>query len=200
MQYFQEGMVDVLNKTCGHPTCTKLPSFDLADTKNAEFCVQHAQEGMVNIVAEIGVGIQVAPRLPSHGVEGTKKTEFQFCTRHARDGMVDVVSRRRGHPNNPKLPLYGLASSRKADLCAKQAQEGYGCKNDQKKVRPSRVQRKTIVRHGTEGTGNAEYDSPHAKEGMFDIPTKRCSHPSCRTKPTYSVEGTRERFLREMCS
>lgn len=41
--------MDVYNKRCGYPGCTKGPSYGVAGTKKREFCAQHATEGMVNV-------------------------------------------------------------------------------------------------------------------------------------------------------
>lgn len=43
------GMVDVYNKRCGYPGCTKGPSYGVAGSKKREFCAQHATDGMVNV-------------------------------------------------------------------------------------------------------------------------------------------------------
>ncbi|CAM9586530.1 unnamed protein product [Ectocarpus sp. 4 AP-2014] len=38
-----------LARKCGHPGCMKQPSFGTDGSKKAEFCSQHAKQGMVNL-------------------------------------------------------------------------------------------------------------------------------------------------------
>ncbi|CAM9718416.1 unnamed protein product, partial [Ectocarpus sp. 12 AP-2014] len=45
-------MQDVIHKGCGHPGCIKRPSFGIDGSKKAEFCSQHSQQGMVNVVSK----------------------------------------------------------------------------------------------------------------------------------------------------
>lgn len=60
------GMVDVYNKRCGFPGCTKGPSYGVAGSKKREFCAQHATEGMVNVCSRQVpcVPIALAERMP----------------------------------------------------------------------------------------------------------------------------------------
>ena len=43
--------------------------------------------------------------------------------------------------------------------------------------------------HGVEGSKMAELCAEHKKEGMVDVMSKRCAHPSCDKQPTYGVAG-----------
>ncbi|CAN0032688.1 unnamed protein product [Ectocarpus fasciculatus] len=45
-------MINVRRKRCGHPGCTKRPSYGNPGSKKAEFCTQHAQHDMVNVRRE----------------------------------------------------------------------------------------------------------------------------------------------------
>lgn len=42
-------MVNVKSKRCGHPGFSKGPSYGKEGTKKAEFCKQHAKDGMVSV-------------------------------------------------------------------------------------------------------------------------------------------------------
>ena len=60
----------------------------MTGTKTAQYCTQHALDGMVNVRSRKcrteGCGKQ-----PSFGVAGTKTIEY--CAQHALDGMVNVT-------------------------------------------------------------------------------------------------------------
>lgn len=45
-----DGMVNVVNKLCENPACTKIPTYGVAGTKITRFCVQHAEAGMVDVL------------------------------------------------------------------------------------------------------------------------------------------------------
>ena len=59
-------------------------------SRKAEFCAQHAAEGMVK-VAYKKCGDDGVKTQPSFGVVGSRKAEF--CARHAAEGMIDVTNK-----------------------------------------------------------------------------------------------------------
>lgn len=46
-------MLDVVRKRCSHGGCAKTPSFGVDGSKRADFCSQHAKEGVVNVVSKM---------------------------------------------------------------------------------------------------------------------------------------------------
>ena len=44
-----ENMVDVRNKHCAHPDCTKCPSFNYPGKTPGMYCGLHKQQGMVDV-------------------------------------------------------------------------------------------------------------------------------------------------------
>ena len=42
-------MVNVVSKRCAHHGCAKGPSYGKAGSKKAEYCRDHAEDGMVNV-------------------------------------------------------------------------------------------------------------------------------------------------------
>ena len=90
-------------------------------SRKAEFCAQHAAEGMVN-VAHKKCGDDGVKTQPSFGVVGSRKAEF--CARHAAEGMINVVNKKFGHDGCTTQPSFGVVGSRKAEFCARHAAEG----------------------------------------------------------------------------
>ncbi|CAN0096373.1 unnamed protein product, partial [Sphacelaria rigidula] len=45
-------MVDVVSKKCGYEGCSRQPSYDLVESKNAEFCLKHAGPGMASVTSK----------------------------------------------------------------------------------------------------------------------------------------------------
>lgn len=48
-KHAKQGMTNVVRKKCGHPGCTKIPSFGIVGSKKAEFYSKHAKPGMCNV-------------------------------------------------------------------------------------------------------------------------------------------------------
>ena len=114
-------MVDVINKTCCREGCSKRPSFGLAESRKAEFCSQHARNGMVNVVSKTCCR-EGCSKQPSFGLAGSRKAEF--CSKHAGDGMVHVRSKTCCREGCSKRALLGMAGSRKAEFCSQHAGDG----------------------------------------------------------------------------
>lgn len=53
INYAQDGMVSVVSKRCSHENCSKISLYGLESTRRAKFCMQHAQDGLVNVVEEM---------------------------------------------------------------------------------------------------------------------------------------------------
>lgn len=66
--------MDVSTKSCGTHGCFKRPTFgfDGKGSKNGEFCAEHAQEGMVDIVSKRCI-FEGCTTKRSFGVDGHRK-------------------------------------------------------------------------------------------------------------------------------
>eukprot|EP00639_Heterosigma_akashiwo_P031804 CAMPEP_0194737070 /NCGR_PEP_ID=MMETSP0296-20130528/79731_1 /TAXON_ID=39354 /ORGANISM="Heterosigma akashiwo, Strain CCMP2393" /LENGTH=89 /DNA_ID=CAMNT_0039646887 /DNA_START=29 /DNA_END=295 /DNA_ORIENTATION=+ len=47
-----DGMVDVINRCCGHAGCNKRSSYNFEGEKRPRFCAQHKLPEMVNVVLQ----------------------------------------------------------------------------------------------------------------------------------------------------
>lgn len=196
-------MVDVRHKRCAHAAaasegggsasgCTKKATHGLDDgSKKAEFCIQHAPEGMRDVVSK-RCNHPGCLKLPVYCMRNSNtggpaaKIAVQFCAQHAADGMVVVRSRRCHHPNCGKQSSYGLpGNSKNAEFCAGHARPGMidfinnRCRHgDGCSKQPS---------FGFFGSKTADFCMRHAKEGMVSIHSRRCSHPGCEKRPSHGV-------------
>lgn len=84
--------MDVRSKRCGHQGCNMLAKYGVLDTTRAEFCSQHAREGMVD-VRNKGCGHHGCSTQPSYRFPGETS---QVCAQHAREGMVSKYGKHRG--------------------------------------------------------------------------------------------------------
>ena len=114
-------MVDVKSRKCRTEGCGKIPSFGVAGTKTAEYCAQHALDGMVDIMSR-KCRTEGCGKIPSFGVAGTKTPEY--CGQHTPDGMVDVKSRKCRTERCGKQQSFGVAGTKTAEYCAQHALDG----------------------------------------------------------------------------
>ena len=91
-------------------SCGKIPSFEVAGTKSAEYCAQHAPDGMVNVCSK-KCRTEGYDKQPSFGVAGTKMAEY--CAQHPPYGMVDVCNKKCRTENCGKAPSFGVAGTKK---------------------------------------------------------------------------------------
>ena len=109
-------------------------------TKKGQFCSQHAEEGMVDVLHK-RCSHDGCTKRPIFGHEGTKKA--QFCSQHAEEGMMDVHNRRCSHDGCTKQPIFGHESTKKAQFCGQHAEEGMvdvhnkRCSHDDCTTKPS---------------------------------------------------------------
>ena len=61
----------------------------MAGTKTAEYCSQHAPDGVVDVMKS-KCKTEGCGKSPSFGVAGSKTVEY--CAQHALEGMVNVKS------------------------------------------------------------------------------------------------------------
>ena len=125
----------------------------MAGTKTAEYCVQHAPDGMVNVDSR-KCRTEGCRKQPSFGVAGTKTTEY--CAQHAPDGMVNVCSRKSRTEGCGKRPLFRVAGMKTAEYCAQHASDICS-----RKFRTGGCGKKPSF--GVAATQTAEYCAQHAR-------------------------------------
>ena len=87
----------------------------MTGTKTAQYCSQHALDGMVN-GRSIKCRTEGCGKQPSFGVAGTKTMEY--CKQHAPDGMVNARSRKCRTEGCDKQSSFGVAGTKTMEYCA----------------------------------------------------------------------------------
>ena len=114
----------------------------MVGTKTAEYCAQHALNGIVNVY-DRKCRTEGCGKKPSFGVTGTKTAEH--CAQHALNGMINVDSRKCKTEGCGKESSLGVASTRTAEYCARHARLKCGVEEDRKGgVDPHHSERETI--------------------------------------------------------
>ena len=162
------------------------PSFGVAGTKTAEYCAQHAPDGMVNVCSR-KCRTESCGKEPSFGVAGTKAAEY--CAQHAPDGMVNVCSKEcktevasRSHGSELRVPKKGstVRSTHRTGWSTSRTESA------EPKLRKGPL-------FGVAGTTTAEYCAQHAPDGMVNVFSKKCRTESCGKIPSFGVAGQNRR-------
>ena len=161
-------MVDVKSKKCKKERCGKFPRLGVAGTKTAEYCKEHAPEGMVDVKSGRCKN-ESCGKQPSFGVPGTKTAEY--CAQHAPEGMVGVKSKMCKKESCGKFPTFGVAGTKTAEYCKEHAPEGMvGVKSKMCKKKSCGK----FPTYGVAGTKTKEYCAQHALDGMVSIKSRKC--------------------------
>ena len=177
-------LLDVCSKRCRTDGCRKSPSFGVTGTKTADYCAQHALDGMVN-VSKTKCRTEGCGKRPSFGVTGTKTTEY--CAQHALDGMANVKNRKCRTEGCGKNSSFGVPGTKTAEYCAQHAPNGMvdvskmKCRTEGCEKRPS---------FGVTGTKTAEYCAQHAPDGRINVFSMKCRIERCGKRGSFGVAGT----------
>ncbi|CAN0207706.1 unnamed protein product [Ascophyllum nodosum] len=114
-------MVGVKNIKCRTEGCGNRPSYGVAGTKTAEYCAQHAPDGMID-VRNRKCRTKGCGKHPWYGVADTKTEEY--CAQHAPDGMVAVKSRQCKTEGCVKGQSFGVAGTKTGEYCTQNAPNG----------------------------------------------------------------------------
>lgn len=185
-----EGMVDVKNKRCAEPGCTKQPHYNFGGERKGIHCGKHKQAGMVNVTskrcAELGCGTR-----PSYNEEG--KRGGLFCKVHGEPkGLIMVIGRRCAEPGCNKHPNFNMEGMKRALYC-----QQHGAARGMVDVRNNRCAEPGCNRQPTynyEGKKGRLFCKSHGEpRGMVDVANKdkQCAEPGCHTRSSFNYEGKR---------
>ena len=182
-------MANVYSRKCRTGSCDKQPFFGVAGTKTAEYCAQHALNGMVNVYSR-KCRAEGCGKRRSHGVVGTKTVEY--CAQHALNGMVNIYSRTEGCR---KEPSFGVAGTKTVEYCAQDALDGMVHVRS-RKCRTCKMMGRTEsgkkVSFGMAGTGKKTKNcAQHALNEMVHVCSSKCRTKGCGKKPSFGVANTR---------
>ena len=95
VEHFEQQATDKVvkvKKRCTHGSCSKLPSYDLADTTTLEYRAQHASGGVVKVYDK-KCRTTGCSRIALFRVTGTKAAKD--CAHHTLYGIVIVFGKKR---------------------------------------------------------------------------------------------------------
>lgn len=97
---------------------SKQPSYGVAGYRKAEFCSEHAETGIVDVVS-IKCGSGGYSKRVSHGVAGSRKVDLGV--QHETVGVVNLDKVKYGKESDSKQPSYGVLGREKAEVCSQHA-------------------------------------------------------------------------------
>ncbi|CAN0451809.1 unnamed protein product [Ascophyllum nodosum] len=105
-------MVNVRDRKCRTEGCGTIAVFGVAGTRSAEYCSQHAPDGMID-VRNRNCTTEGCSKRPSFGVAGTKTAEY--CAEHAQDGMITVQNRKCKTEGSSMIAACGVVRTKTAE-------------------------------------------------------------------------------------
>ena len=104
--------------------------------KTAEYCTQHAPDGMVNVKGKM-CRTEGCGKLAGFGVAGTKTAEYYI--QHTHDGMVNVKKITCRTEGCDKWAAFGVEGMKTVEYCRQQALSGMVNVKKKKEKRHNRV-------------------------------------------------------------
>ena len=180
----EDDMIDVKNKKCQSPGCTRAASFSVLG-KKAQFCAEHKDknknEKMINVSKKkcIDFGCDM---IAYYGYQ--KDMIVKYCKIHQLEDMVNLKREKCSHEGCKIRPSFGTENNSKRycethkskemkDLVHKKC-SFIGCE-----IRPN---------YGVKD-GKAERCKEHMDFSMVDVTSKKCSYDECDTIPSFGVPG-----------
>ncbi|CAN0383929.1 unnamed protein product [Ascophyllum nodosum] len=172
-------MVNVRSRMCRTDGCGKYALFGVAGTKTAEYCTQHAPDGMVNVRARM-CSTEGCGKRASFGVAGTKRPEY--CTQHAPDGMVHVRKIKYITEGCGKEPSFGFVGTKTTEYCEQHNWPRCGVEGCRRRgVGPNHSGKGTIGDASTSGSKHETVHSPPTQASPLSdvscISCKQVQHP-----------------------
>lgn len=168
----------------------KHPNFGVPGSKNREYCVDHAKDGMVSLSMN-GCTHKGCIKGAYFGMAGSKKKVY--CAEHAKNGMVDICSGKKrycAHGSCKRIPSFGMAGTRKREYCLQHAKKGMvnislqGCSREG-------CTKKAFF--GMAGSKKREYCAEHAVSGMVNVNRTDCAHEGCMKEAFFGIAGSRNK-------
>lgn len=99
----------------------KTPTYNFPGMKMGMYCMQHAEETMVNVRSKRCLH-DSCTRRPSFNVNGSKLP--MYCKQHAEEGMVHVRNKRCSHASCMTQPNFNVKGSKVGVYCKRHAKRG----------------------------------------------------------------------------
>ena len=99
-------MVNVFEKTCEHPGCKTIPSFNIEGLTTGKFCKTHAPLDMVNVIHKTCEDHGCKTRA-NFGFPGQDKLR---CKSHIESGMISNPKRKCVHNKCKEPAMYGIVT------------------------------------------------------------------------------------------
>ena len=148
-------MVNVKDIICRTEDCGKYAAFGVGGTKTAEYCRQHASDGMV-IVRGNMCGTDGCGKHPSFGVAGTKTAEY--CRPHALGGMVNVRRKVRTEDSG-MISVFEVAVTKTVDYCAQHMRPRCGVGGCRRGIDPNHSRKESL---GVATLSSSKHETVHS--------------------------------------
>ena len=168
---------------CKEDNCTKRPSYNIENEKNALYCVKHKKDNMIDIKSKRCVE-NGCYKQPTYNFENEKKA--LYCVKHKKDNMIDVKNIKCIENGCYKQSTYNFENEKKALYCYNHKKDNmidikhHKCIEYKCNIRPN---------FNFENEKKGLYCSIHKKDGMIHIKKKICNFSMCSINPVFNYNG-----------
>lgn len=179
----EPGLVNVVCTKCKEDGCMKQPCFNFPG-KNAWFCAEHKDEGMVNLRER---PCEKCHKKPVYNFPDIKKG--RFCVEHKEDGMMDVLSNFCRHEGCNVRASFGFKKDNNRLFCAIHKLDNM-----------IQLSKNTCIHEDCEtsaifnfkGEKERLYCSKHKNDGMISVKGPHCAEPECLTHPVFNMPSSKK--------
>jgi len=168
---------------CIIPDCKKHPIYNIKGKKQALYCSEHKEDGMVDVKNKKCKHEGCKTR-PIYNIEGEKQA--LYCSAHKEDGMVDVINKKCIHPDCKKQPTYNIEGEKQALYCSAHKEDGMVDVINKKCIHPD-CKKHPI--YNIKGKKQGLYCVTHKKDGMVDVINRTCKTHLCYTFVSEKYDG-----------
>ena len=172
-------MINVKDKTCMHPDCKKLPTFNFEGQTKGMYCSEHKEPNMINVKHEICMHPD-CKKLSIFNFEGQYKGIY--CSEHKEPNMINVKDKTCSHPDCKKIPTFNFEGQTKGMYCSEHKEPNMIDVKHKICMHPDCKKRPTYGLPGQSST----YCFMHKKEGYMTHSKKTCKVKSCKEIALYN--------------
>lgn len=181
-EHKEDGMLNVIKKTCHADGCQKQPRFNLRGQKKGKFCSGHKEEGMVDMFSktckEDGCGIAYA--IYNYITE----RKGIYCKTHMKAGMVDIKNKQCEEEGCHKQPRFNYETEARGRFCMEHKHEDMVNVVSKEKCMVEKCSKRPT--YNFEGSKNGLYCKVHKQDAMLDVVSRQCREHGCQKQPTFN--------------
>ncbi len=173
------GHVNVRDKKCIHPGCSKIPHYGDVSDGIVAYCATHKMSNHIDLKNKRCIHPNCSKQ-PHYG--DVSDGIAAYCATHKLNNHINLKSKRCVHPNCSKQPVYGDVLDGIAIYCVTHKMSDHIDLKNKRCIHPNCSKQPY---YGDVADGIAAYCVTHKMSNHINLRSKRCIHPGCSKQPYY---------------